>query len=117
MRSYAWTWVLLVILFACQSGRNFDAEKWKDTSARDFAMTDIRERMVDDLISSQILIGKTIPEVISILGKPETREDDELKYLIREKYGRDIDPDYIKYLVLSLDKDGKITKQEALITK
>lgn len=117
MRGHTLIWFLLFVLLGCQSDRKFDAEKWKDTSAPDFAMTDIRERMVDDLISSEVLIGKTIPELISMLGIPETREDDVLKYLIREKYGRDIDPDYIKYLVLSVGENGKVTKQEVLTTK
>ena len=73
-------------------------------------MTDIREKMVDDLIESDTLIGMNQGQVIELLGQPRSVTKTELEYLVREKYGNDIDPEYISNLVIELDNEGRVEK-------
>ncbi len=71
-------------------------------------MTDFREKMVDDLIQSDTLIGMNTEQVVELLGKPKSENKTELNYLIREKYGTDIDPEYISNLIIEFDKEGQV---------
>lgn len=75
-------------------------------------MTDVRERMVDDLFESDTLMGMRIPEVRQLLGEPDREIDDELQYvyLVRERYSTDIDPDYIKVLVVQFHPNGNVVE-------
>lgn len=53
---------------ALYSPRPFDAKRWREGDARE------RNRMVGDLNHSQVLIGKTRDEVVTLLG-PANREE------------------------------------------
>lgn len=75
-------------------------------------MNDVREKMVDDLLQSDVLIGLNHREVIALLGQPETENEKELVYLIREKYGIDIDPEYTSNLHVEFDHDGYVMNCE-----
>jgi hypothetical protein len=68
--------------------------------------------MVDDLVQSDTLKGLTQEQVVELLGLPETQDDLEMKYLIREKYGTDIDPEYISNLHITLDNTGQVRNYE-----
>jgi len=98
-------------LCCCEVNEKFNSEKWKSKPI-DWWSTDIREKMVNDLIESQILINKTSSEVIIILGEPSEFNDKQMKYLIREKYTNDIDPNYIKNLIIHFQEDRKAYKCE-----
>ena len=60
--------------------------------------------MILDLISSNTLIGMKSDEIINLLGEPEFEKENSLQYLIREKYSWNIDPDYIKYLIVEMNE-------------
>ena len=97
----------MAILTSCeQQNISFDSEIWK-SKGLDWWMTDVREKMIDDLIDSDTLIGLHKQSVIELLGKPSINDSTEFQYLVREKYTSDIDPDYIKYLIVEFDESGK----------
>ncbi|MEE1943838.1 hypothetical protein VRU48_01885 [Pedobacter sp. KR3-3] len=62
----------MLFLFGITSypNRDFDKEKWKNEP-------DTRYELTKDLISSQILIGKTKTQVKQLLGHENGNEDDE----------------------------------------
>tara|TARA_B110000090_G_scaffold27191_1_gene27958 strand:+ start:161 stop:547 length:387 start_codon:yes stop_codon:yes gene_type:complete len=92
---------------SCNSKQKFDSDEWKQTGL-DWWMTDFREKMVDDLIQNDTLIGMNQEQVIELLGLPESENKAKLEYLIREKYGSDIDPEYISNLIIEFDEKGQV---------
>lgn len=98
-----------LLLTGCQSKEPFDSSKWKEKGL-DWQITDVREAMVDDLIASNTLIGMPENEIVQILGMPESYDESEMIYVIREKYGADIDPEYISKLRIELDEQARATK-------
>ena len=87
----------------------FDSKVWNQKGV-DWWVTDIREKMVDDLIESDTLIGMSQEEVIELLGRPQSETQREIEYLVREKYGNNVDPEYISNLVIELDDEGRVKK-------
>lgn len=92
----------LFIFSSCDSAQEFDAKKWKEKGV-DWWMTDVREKMVEDLTKSDTLIGMNQMQVVELLGLPESENEGEFRYLIREKYGTNIDPVYISNLIIEFD--------------
>ena len=92
---------------SCNSKQKFDSDEWKQTGL-DWWMTDFREKMVDDLIQNDTLIGMNQEQVIELLGLPESENKAKLEYLIREKYRSDIDPEYISNLIIEFDEKGQV---------
>jgi len=72
----------------------------------DWWVTDVREKMVQDLLKSDTLIGLDKTTTIQLLGQPERIESHTFDYLVREKYGMNIDPIYIKYLSIEFNQSG-----------
>ncbi|MFT4535474.1 MAG: hypothetical protein ACI9P5_002843 [Saprospiraceae bacterium] len=103
--------LLFTILTSCNSKKDFNSQEWNEKGV-DWWMTDIREKMVDDLIQSDTLIGLNKTEIIDLLGQPQKEENLEMKYLIREKYGLDIDPEYISMLTIRFDEKAKAIRCE-----
>lgn len=101
--------LISVIFLSCNSKNEFNSEAWNEKGI-DWWMTDNREKMIDDLIESDTLIGLNKIEVIRLLGQPEKEGNLEMKYLIREKYGLDIDPEYISLLAIKFDEKEKVMK-------
>jgi len=101
------SFIFILLATSCNHNTKFDSERWKQKSV-DWQMSDVRENMVDDLIESDTLLGMNRDEVIDLLGKSEYPDDKGLTYLIREKYGSDIDPEYISYLTVEFDSSGKV---------
>ncbi len=102
-------WILfscLLFFFGCQNEIAFDSEKWKEKGV-DWQLADTREKMAPNLISSDTLIGMKSDKIIDLLGKPDFIKEESLEFLIREKYSRNIDPDYIKYLIVEIDETGE----------
>lgn len=83
----------------------------------DWQLTDTRERMVNDLVSGDTLIGLSKNEIFRLLGQPEISEELRLKYLIRETHEWNIDPEYIKYLWVILDQNKKAIGTKIEVTK
>lgn len=73
-------------------------------------MTDFREDMVENLMYSDTLSGKDYLFVIELLGEPDYKDSTWIEYLIREKYESDIDPVYIKWLVIEFDSLKTVNK-------
>ncbi|MCR9249100.1 MAG: outer membrane protein assembly factor BamE [bacterium] len=92
---------------SCNSKQRFNSDEWKKKGL-DWWMTDFREKMVGDLIESDTLIGMNREQVIELLGLPESENKTELEYLIIEKYGFDIDPEYISNLIVEFDDNGQV---------
>ena len=63
--------------------------------------------MIDDLVKNYQLIGKNYKELVDLLGKPQSKIDNNLYvfYDIDVDYGWDIDPVYTKTLSIGFDKD------------
>ncbi|WP_116771697.1 hypothetical protein [Maribacter litoralis] len=100
---------LLIILTSCKNEVRFDSAEWNKKNV-DWEWTEQREKMVVDLIKSDTLIGLQKNKILELLGNPSTETEKKLKYLVREKYEWNIDPEFIKYLWVELDKNGKATK-------
>lgn len=47
-------------------------------------------------------------QLIKLLGEPDIKTKEELKYLIREKYGTNIDPEYISTFIILFDDNGEV---------
>lgn len=112
LKSICYTTTLLLFIMGCSTQEKFNAEIWQQKGL-DWQMTDAREKMVEDLIQSDTLLGLTKTKVIELLGKSEKVEEQTLRYLIREKYvWNDIDPEYISYLKVKLDTNQVAVKCE-----
>ena len=98
--------IALFLLLSCQTDQRFDSDKWKEKGV-DWQLNDQRELMADDLVLNDTIIGLTQKEIIRLLGEPELTEDGKLKYLIRERYEWNIDPEYIKYFWIELDSSNR----------
>ena len=99
--------VILVLLVGCNRGKQFDSNLWKQKEGG-WWTTDVRENMVTDLIESDTLIGLKWNSVIELLGEPERSDSLSMVYVVREKYGRNIDPEYILDLILEYDESRQV---------
>jgi hypothetical protein len=99
--------VVTLLLGCSKYDKPFNGEEWNRRGV-DWWTTDVRERMIKDIIESDTLIGLRKEEVIALLGKPEKTQGNTLYIFVREKYTRDIDPDYITYLIIDLDDHEKV---------
>jgi len=100
--------IILIFLTSCKNEVRFDSTEWNKKGV-DWQITDFREKMVADLIKSDTLIGLNKIELFELIGKPGRVFDNKLEYLVREKYEWNVDPEYIKYLWVDLDKNGIVT--------
>lgn len=103
--------LLTLLLTSCNNDQPFDSEIWKHKGL-DWYMTDFREVMVSDLINSDTLTGLSKTELIQLLGEPELKANNKFSYLVREKYERDIDPVYIKRLVILFDSTESVVNYQ-----
>ncbi len=110
--------VALTLLYSCTNENNkpFDSDEWNRKGV-DWWMTDVREKMVKDIIQSDTLIGLKKDEVIDLLGKPDKIDSNKLYIFVREKYYTNIDPDYIMYLIVELDENENVYKVSEFRTK
>lgn len=95
----------MIYTISCEKEVAFDSEKWKQKGV-DWQITDFREKMSTSLIKSDTLLGLKKVDIFKLIGKPEIESESNLKYLVREKYSWNIDPDYITYLFIQLDDNG-----------
>ena len=93
-------------MISCSYNRSFDSEEWKEKGV-DWQLAENREEMVTDLISSDTLIGLNRTQIIELLGEPERSSEQEMKFLVIEKYEWNVDPEYIKYLIVEIAQNGK----------
>lgn len=58
--------LIALMISACDSYRSFDSNLWKQKKT-DWWMDDVREKMVNDLIESDTLIGMNKTQVVGLL--------------------------------------------------
>ena len=106
--------LISLILFSCGQKKKFNSDVWKNGSK--FSE---REKMVDDLISSKILLGKNKEQIINTLGEPLGNGEEKICFLVNvEEKNRYIVPVTYNqiYLTISLDSQhvaSKITLEES----
>ena len=91
----------------------FDSKKWK--AYKDLEVYPHRELMLRDIIDNKRLIGLRYQPVIDSLGQPENytdKKENELWYPVTVDYGTDIDPVYLKHLMLTMNNDSTVGKVE-----
>lgn len=103
------TFISLLLMVSCSYNRSFDSEEWKERGI-DWQLTENRKEMVTDLVSSDTLIGLNRTQIVELLGEPERSSEQEMRFLIIEKYGWNVDPEYVKYLIVEIAQNGKAVK-------
>ncbi|OQA94485.1 MAG: Outer membrane protein assembly factor BamE [Bacteroidetes bacterium ADurb.Bin217] len=86
----------------------FDKNKWNE---KDDIIYKYRENMVNDLMVNHLKKGMPYKQIIDLLGEPVVYSEMDtniVSYEIIEKYGWDIDPIEMKYLLIELTKDSLI---------
>ncbi len=99
--------LILIFLAGCKQNKEFDSELWRQKGV-DWWITDVRENMVTDLLESDTLIGLNQSSVIELLGEPERSDSLRMVYIVKEKYGRNIDPDYILDLIVEYNDSNEV---------
>ena len=98
-------------LSSCQEEKEeFDSVKWKRNGGARITLGE-REKMVDDLIESKLLIGKNQKEIESLLespSRPHLKNNENYKYyIVNEVYEwGDIDPVELIYLKVRFNDLG-----------
>ena len=93
--------------------QRFDSVAWKSPRATtgDYSL---RSRMVDDLLSRRILIGKNKKQILALLGKPDSEVGNQFQYSLGWERGwLKIDGEI---LVITLDSKGTAIKAETSVT-
>lgn len=75
--------IITLIWLSCESKHEFNSAVWKQKGV-DWRLTDVREKMVDDLINSDSLIGLNAPEYISNLYLKLDMAGQVIKYEVRK---------------------------------
>ena len=101
-------------IFSCEE--KFNLQKWNEKNV-DWQISDVRENMIEDLINSKVLINKDTSQILQMFGEPETKESNSFHYLVREKYGLNIDPEYVSYLAIEFDKNNKVKDYYLLVSQ
>lgn len=101
--------LVLIVLCSCHSQQKFDPNKWQEKEDPAFPPA-ARNAMLNDLLKNYKLEQKTYTELTTLLGEPDNTSLISVSYTIIEDYGHDIDPVYIKYLVIDLKSDSSVKK-------
>lgn len=74
----------------------------------------VREKMARYILRENTLMGKSKDEIDQLLGESASKQDtqNKLYYEISEKYGNDIDPIAVEFLIVFLDQKGKAIRTE-----
>jgi outer membrane protein assembly factor BamE (lipoprotein component of BamABCDE complex) len=108
----------VLVPFSCSCNKILNSIQWKKTSSINNNASDVRSKMVNDLIKKNILNGKNKLQIIDLLGDPEYFKDtsnNELYYQINEKYEYiGVDPIYIKYFIIIFNNEDKYENYKIL---
>ncbi|GAB5551776.1 MAG: hypothetical protein Sapg2KO_13670 [Saprospiraceae bacterium] len=102
---YLLSLIILSTIISCSTKKEFNSDEWINATGESL-ITDVREVMVEDIIESDLLIDKNRSDIEVLLGTEYYQTDSTMGYLVREKYGWNIDPIYIKYLNITIDDNG-----------
>ncbi len=81
---------------------------------------EFRPRMARDLVSRNILIGKSRAEIIEMLGKDGDEglyAPNKIRYELESIYGRNIDPVAHELLIVTFNQENKAEKAEIEFNK
>lgn len=110
MKNIKLTFILLcfsLVSFSCKRDIRFEKSGWNQKG--DLNSYPNRERMLNDLMENYKIKGLKYSELVNLLGEPEietTSKSISANYNIVTDYGSDIDPVYVKTLVISLNIDS-----------
>ncbi len=105
----------LFVMYQYITAIAFEPERWRQ-SAQIFD-GNTRSKMATDLISRNLLVGKTRDEVQKILGKPEYEErQNKISYKLKEEFWI-IDPVSIEWLDVIFNRENKVEKAEIRFQK
>ncbi len=98
------------LVISCKNTIPFNKTGWNIQG--DLGWYPNRDKMLEDLLKNQKLIGLTYKQLIEKIGEPETYQDGDknsIYFDIITDYGHEIDPVYFKTLEFKFNKDSIIT--------
>lgn len=98
------------LLNACTQHKTFDKTGWQQRGDLDTHPN--RNAMLKDLTTHHTLKGLSYRHLVDLLGEPEGFSDvkkNTAYYNIVTDYAKDIDPVYIKNLIINLNADSIVT--------
>ncbi len=113
MRQARWVLVSALLVAGCFGGcsladhlgygpSQFSAARWKAGNRHQ------RYAMAVDLCRSKVLVGKTHPEVVELLGEPDRDEGNELTYYVEMPFPFD----WREWVYVAFDKGGRVATAE-----
>lgn len=105
-------WLLFVLMLPfsyCTQNKKFDKTGWQEKG--DLYIYPNRNAMLQDLTANHQLKGLSYKQLIDLLGEPEAYTGTKpytVYYNVVTDYGADIDPVYVKHLILSLSTDSTV---------
>jgi hypothetical protein len=107
------TWAIVLGNKSPEGRRAFDAERWRSVDGR---TSPERLTMIDDLVESKLLIGKTVAEVQEMLGQAEPvnyfeNAGYDIMYVVGEGRGLLPGPEY---LAIDISSAGTVQSIDVL---
>jgi hypothetical protein len=102
--------LITLLLFACTQHKTFDKRGWQERG--DLGLYPNRSAMLKALTSHYRLKGLSYKQLVDSLGESEGFSDTKANtayYNIVTDYGKDIDPVYVKNLIITLDADSVVS--------
>ena len=98
---------ICILLTNCN--QKFNKSKWIDGDGVNYAY---RNSMVNSLLENYNLKGLNYQEIKTLLGEADGKDSTHIWYDIKVDYGSDIDPVYIKTLILRMGEDSVVKDLE-----
>ena len=108
--SFFFLLVVILLLSACTQQKPFDKRKWQERG--DLGLYPNRNSMLKDLTTHHRLKGISYKQLIDLLGEPEGFSETKpitAYYNIVTDYGMNIDPVYLKNLIINLNADSVVS--------
>ena len=102
--------LIIVLLTACTQQKTFDKRGWQERA--DLGLYPKTNNMLKDLTTRHKLKGLSYSQLVDSIGPPEgfsETKPNTAYYNIVTDYGRDIDPVYIKNLIITLNADSVVS--------
>jgi hypothetical protein len=100
--------ILVFLLFSCHQKFNKRLWEYRD----DLGMYPYRKGMLDDVLKTVTIKGRSYSQIVSSLGESTGLQDGKLYYNIVIDYGSDIDPVYGKDLIILFNNNSIATGYE-----
>lgn len=110
----------LMVVSSCTTNEKFNGNKWKAADGENIT-SDTRSKMVTDLLNSELILGKTEEELITLLGPTSNYNGFKSKnaklFAVQEIYTWDIDPSEFTFIKVVFDDKGKAKSAEFYSSK